>query len=150
MLFPRIDVEKWKAEKEQRDQEKRLAADPTAFYDYEEHEAEIGIEDFKKLEMRVALVEHVEAVPKADKLYILNLDLGYEKRTIVSSIREFYKPEDLEGKKIVVLCNLKPAKFRGVLSNGMLLAPESPDKRKEIITLLTVMDDTIPAGSRIH
>ena len=95
-------------------------------------------------------MEHVEAVPKADKLYILNLDLGYEKRTIVSSIREFYKPEDLEGKKIVVLCNLKPAKFRGVLSNGMLLAPESPDKRKEIITLLTVMDDTIPAGSRIH
>ena len=50
----------------------------------------------------------------------------------------------------MVLCNLKPAKFRGVLSNGMLLAPESPDKRKEIITLLTVIDDTIPAGSRIH
>jgi len=150
MLFPRIDVEKWKAEKEQRDLEKRAKADPTAFYDYEEHEEQIGIDEFKKLEMRVALVEHVEAVPKADKLYILNLDLGYEKRTIVSSIREFYKPEDLEGKKIVVLCNLKPAKFRGVVSNGMLLAPESPDKRKEIITLLTVMDDTIPAGSRIH
>lgn len=150
ILFPRIDVEKWKKEKEARDMEKRAAANPTAFYDYEGHEPEVGIEDFQKLEFRVALVEKVEIVPKSDRLYILSLDLGYEKRTIVSSIREFYKPEDLEGRKIVILCNLKPAKFRGVQSNGMLLAPESPDKRKEIITLLTVMDDSIPAGSRIH
>ena len=88
-------------------------------------------------------------MPKADKLYILNLDLGNEKRVIVSSIREFYKPEELEGKKIAVLCNLKPAKFRGVQSNGMLLAAEGPDTRKETITLLTVMDDSIPAGSKI-
>ena len=94
-------------------------------------------------------MEKIEVVPKADKLYILNLDLGYEKRVIVSSIREFYKPEDLEGKKIIVLCNLKPAKFRGVQSNGMLLAAESPETRQEILTLLTVMDDSIPVGSRI-
>lgn len=99
--------------------------------------------------MRVALVEKIEVVPKADKLYILNLDLGYEKRVIVSSIREFYKPEELEGKKILVLVNLKPAKFRGVQSNGMLLAAESPESRSEILTLVTVMDDSIPAGSRI-
>ena len=88
-------------------------------------------------------------MPKADKLYILNLDLGYEKRVIVSSIREFYKPEELEGKKIIVLCNLKPAKFRGVQSNGMLLAAESPETRQEVLTLLTVMDESIPVGSRI-
>jgi methionyl-tRNA synthetase len=150
ILFPRIDVEKWKKEKEARDLEKRAAADPAAFYDFSDHEPEVGIDDFKKLEFRVALVEKVDVVPKADKLYILSLDLGYEKRTIVSSIREFYKPEDLEGKKIVVLCNLKPAKFRGVPSNGMLLAAESPDTRKEALTLLTVMDDSIPIGSRVH
>ena len=88
-------------------------------------------------------------MPKADKLYILNLDLGNEKRVIVSSIREHYKPEELEGKKIIVLCNLKPAKFRGVQSNGMLLAAESPESRCEVLTLLTVMDDSIPAGSKI-
>ncbi len=150
ILFPRIDIEKWKIEKEARDLEKRAAADPTAFYNFDDHEAEIGIEDFSKLEFRVALVEKVDVVPKADKLYILSLNLGYEKRTIVSSIREFFKPEELEGKKIVVLCNLKPAKFRGVPSNGMLLAAESPDTRKESLTLLTVMDDSIPIGSRVH
>ncbi len=150
ILFPRIDIEKWKKEKEARDIEKRAAADPTAFYNFDDHEPEVGIDDFSKLEFRVALVEKVDIVPKADKLYILSLDLGYEKRTIVSSIREFYKPEELEGKKIVVLCNLKPAKFRGVPSNGMLLAAESPDTRKESLTLLTVMDDFIPIGSRIH
>ena len=88
-------------------------------------------------------------MPKADKLYVLNLDLGNEKRVIVSSIRENYKPEELEGKKIIVLCNLKPAKFRGVQSNGMLLAAESPETRQEVLTLLTVMDDSIPAGSKI-
>lgn len=150
ILFPRIDTEVWKKEKEARDLEKRAAVDPTALYNYGDHEAEVGIDDFSKLEFRVALVEKVDIVPKTDKLYILSLDLGYEKRTIVSSIREFYKPEELEGKKIVVLCNLKPAKFRGVPSNGMLLAAESPDARKETLTLLTVMDDSIPIGSRIH
>lgn len=150
ILFPRIDIEKWKAEKEKRDQEKRAAADPTAFFNFDDHEPEIEYDDFGKLEFRVALVEKVEVVPKADKLYVLHLDLGYEKRAIVSSIREFYKPEELEGKKIVVLVNLKPAKFRGVVSNGMLLAAESPDTTKEVLTLLTVMDDSIPIGSRIH
>ncbi len=149
ILFPRIDIEKWKKEKEARDLEKRAKLDPTAFFKYLEPKPQIEYDDFVKLDLRVALVEKIEVVPKADKLYILNLDLGYEKRVIVSSIREFYKPEDLEGKKIIVLCNLKPAKFRGVQSNGMLLAAESPETRQEILTLLTVMDDSIPVGSRI-
>ncbi|MCC8178645.1 MAG: methionine--tRNA ligase [Cloacibacillus sp.] len=149
ILFPRIDIEKWKKEKEARDLEKRAKLDPTAFFKYLEPKPQIEYDDFAKLDLRIALVEKIEVVPKADKLYILNLDLGYEKRVIVSSIREFYKPEDLEGKKIIVLCNLKPAKFRGVQSNGMLLAAESPETRQEILTLLTVMDDSIPVGSRI-
>ncbi|MCD7951803.1 MAG: methionine--tRNA ligase [Synergistaceae bacterium] len=149
ILFPRIDIEKLKKEKEARDLEKRAKLDPTAFFKYLEPKPQIEYDDFAKLDLRVALVEKIEVVPKADKLYILNLDLGYEKRVIVSSIREFYKTEDLEGKKIIVLCNLKPAKFRGVQSNGMLLAAESPETRQEILTLLTVMDDSIPVGSRI-
>ncbi|MEG1837032.1 MAG: methionine--tRNA ligase [Synergistaceae bacterium] len=149
ILFPRIDLEKWKKEKEERDLVKKAKADPKSLYDYGEHEETIEISDFNKIEIRVALVENVECVPKADRLYHLSLDLGYEKRKIVSSIREFYKPEELIGKKIAVICNLKPAKFRGVESNGMLLCGESPDKTKEVISLLTVMDDTLPAGSRI-
>ena len=88
-------------------------------------------------------------INESSLLVVTHLDLGYEKRTIVSSIREFYKPEELEGRKIVIICNLKPAKFRGVPSNGMLLAAESPETRQEILTLLTVMDDSIPVGSRI-
>ena len=124
--------------------------DPKAFFKYQEPKPQIEYDDFAKLDLRVALVEKVEVVPKADKLYVLNLDLGNEKRVIVSSIRENYKPEELEGKKIIVLCNLKPAKFRGVQSNGMLLAAESPETRQEVLTLLTVMDDSIPAGSKIR
>ena len=149
ILFPRIDVEKWKKEKETRDLAKRAKADPAAFFKYADKKPQIEYDDFAKLDLRVALVEKVEVVPKADKLYILHLDLGNEKRAIVSSIRDFYKPEELEGKKIVVLCNLKPAKFRGVQSDGMLLAAESPETRREVLTLLTVMDDSIPTGSRI-
>lgn len=149
ILFPRIDIEKWKAEKEERNIEKRAQADPTAYFKYLEPKPQIEYDDFAKLDLRVALVEKIEVVPKADKLYILNLDLGYEKRVIVSSIREFYKPEELEGRKILVLVNLKPAKFRGVQSYGMLLAAESPETRQEILTLVTVMDDSIPVGSRI-
>lgn len=150
ILFPRIDIEKWKAEKERRDLAKRAKNEPAACFSYDDHEPEIEYDDFKKLELRVALVEKVEIVPKADRLFVLHLDLGYEKRSIVSSIREHYKPEELEGKKIVVLVNLKPAKFRGIVSSGMLMAAESPDTSKEVLTLLTVMDDSIPVGSRIH
>lgn len=150
ILFPRIDLDKWKVEKEARDAAKDIkkASDPCV--DYGSHEEEITIDDFRKVEIRVALIEKVEIVPKADKLYILHIDLGYEKRTIVSNIRESYTPDELIDKKIAVICNLKPAKIRGVISDGMLLAVDSPNKEKEKITLLTVMDDSIPVGSKIN
>jgi methionyl-tRNA synthetase len=150
ILFPRIDIEKWKTERQERDEARLAKLNPAASFSYGNHEDEISIDDFEKQEMRVALIEKVEQAPKSDKLYILHIDLGYEKRTIVSGIREFYKPEELEGKKVIVLCNLKPAKIRGIESTGMLLAAVSPDTKKEKISLATVVDDSIPVGSRLH
>ena len=150
ILFPRIDIEKWKAERQQRDEARLAKLNPAASFNYGSHEDEISIDDFEKQEMRVALIEKVEQAPKSDKLYILHIDLGYEKRTIVSGIREFYKPEELEGKKVIVLCNLKPAKIRGIESTGMLLAAVSPETKKESISLVTIVDDSMPVGSRLH
>jgi len=150
ILFPRIDIEKWKAERQQRDEARLAKLNPAASFNYGSHEDEIPIDDFEKQEMRVALIEKVEQAPKSDKLYILHIDLGYEKRTIVSGIREFYKPEELEGKKVIVLCNLKPAKIRGIESTGMLLAAVSPETKKESISLVTIVDDSMPVGSRLH
>lgn len=134
-------MKKWEEEKAKRDASKNLEPDPG------EHEEQITIDDFKKVELRVAKIVSVEPVPKADKLYKLDLDLGYERRTIVSGIREAYTEEELKGKKIIVICNLKPAKLRGVVSNGMLLAAETPDGKG--IALLTV-DSDIKLGSRVH
>jgi methionyl-tRNA synthetase len=141
ILFPRIDMKEWEAAKAEREAKKSLLPDPG------EHEAEVGVEDFRKIELRTARVLGVEPVPNANKLYRLDLDLGYERRTIVSGIREFYEPQELVGRDIIVICNLKPAKLRGVLSNGMLLAAESPDGKE--LALLT-LDRPITPGSRIH
>jgi len=133
---------KWAVEKAERDSKKGLQPDPG------EHEDEISIDDFKKVELRVAKIVAVDHIPGADKLYKLSIDLGYERRVIVAGIKEFYSPEDLVGKKIVVICNLKPAKLRGIVSNGMLLAAESPDGSQ--LALLTVDNEDIPLGSRVH
>ena len=147
VLYPRIDIEEWKKQVAEREAAKKgaVVTDPG------DHEPEISIDDFAKIELRVAQITHVEEVKKARSLYKLDLDLGYEKRTIVSSIKSFYKPEELEGRKIIVVANLKPAKMCGILSNGMLLAAESgthgaPDEK---ISLLGPVED-IPLGSRVH
>jgi methionyl-tRNA synthetase len=154
VLFPRIDIPKWKEGYDARTKAKLAALapasagkEPPASFDAE-HKPQIEIDDFKKLEIRVAKIERVETVEKAKKLYKLSLDLGFERRVIVSSIREFFTPEDLIGKKILVLCNLKPAKFRGIESEGMLLAAEADDGG-EIISLATV-DDSFPPGAPVH
>jgi len=141
VLFPRIDMKQWEEEKAGRDAKKGLQPDPG------EHEEEISIDDFRKVELRVAKVISVDVVPKADKLYKIHLDLGYERRTIVSGIREEYAPEELEGMKIIVICNLKPATIRGVESKGMLLAAETPGE--DGLALLTV-DRDIPLGARVR
>ena len=105
---------------------------------------QIEFNDFGKLDLRVARVMEVERVPKTDKLLKLVVDIGIEQRTIVSGIAEQYTPEDLQGKNIVIIANLKPAKIRGIESKGMLLTSESDGQ----LSLLTVMSD-IPAGSKI-
>ncbi len=89
--------------------------------------------DFAKLDMRVGKILKVENHPKADKLYILEVDLGEEEpRTIVAGMKPYYKPEDLKGKKAIFVANLEPAMLRGIESNGMILAASNKDKSKVI------------------
>ena len=98
---------------------------------------EITIDDFMKVELRVAKVIHCEPVKKTNKLLKLQLDLGYEKRQVVSGIAEFYKPEDVIGRKVIVVTNLKPVKLRGELSQGMILAGE----KDGVLALATVAEN---------
>ncbi|HUP13737.1 MAG TPA: methionine--tRNA ligase subunit beta, partial [Niastella sp.] len=83
--------------------------------------AEIVYDDFAKLDLRVGTIVAAEKVPKADKLLKLQVDLGFETRTIVSGIAEHFKPEEITGKQVVVVANLAPRKMRGIESNGMIL-----------------------------
>jgi methionyl-tRNA synthetase len=105
---------------------------------------EITIDDFMKVELRVAQVLEAESVKKADKLLKLQLDLGYEKRQVVSGIAQHYKPEELIGKKVICVTNLKPVKLRGELSQGMILAGSSDG----VLSVATV-NDSLPNGSKV-
>ena len=92
----------------------------------------IEIGDFKKVQMVVARVLAAEKVEKADKLLKLQIDTGGDTRTLVAGIALHYKPEDLVGRKIIIVKNLKPAKLRGILSQGMILAASDADNRPYI------------------
>ncbi|MRX72942.1 methionine--tRNA ligase [Bacillus lacus] len=105
---------------------------------------EITIDDFMKVDLRVAEVVAAEPVKKADKLLKIQLDLGYEKRQVVSGIAKFYSPDDLIGRKVICVTNLKPVKLRGELSQGMILAGEE----NGILSLATV-DQTLPNGAKV-
>jgi len=100
--------------------------------------------DFKKLEFRTARVLACEAVPKTDKLLKLTLDLGHEKRTVVSGIAGAYSPETIVGKTVIVVANLKPAKLRGIVSEGMVLAAG-----EESVLGLATIDNEVPPGTRV-
>ncbi len=110
-----------------------------------EQAPEITIDEFRKVEFRVGQVIDCEPVKKADKLLKLQLDLGYEKRQVVSGIAEFYKPEDLIGTKLIVVANLKPVKLRGELSQGMILAGE-----KDGILSVASVDQSLPNGAIVN
>jgi len=103
---------------------------------------EIGIDEFAKVELRVAQVLAAEPVKKADKLLKLSLDLGFEQRQVVSGIAKHYKPEELVGRKVICVTNLKPVKLRGELSQGMILAASHGEQ----LTLATV-PETMPNGA---
>src|SRR5438876_7575721 len=106
----------------------------------------ISIDDFMKVEMRVAKVLAAERVPKSKRLLKLQVDAGTEHRTLVAGIAEAYEPEALVGKTVVIVFNLKPATLMGVESNGMVLAA-SPDGGKPIVV---GFDDPPPPGSRVR
>ncbi len=140
-LFARIDEAKFLAEME----EKRAAAEAAAApVEEPDHEAEIGIDSFGAVELRVAQILECEPVPKAKKLLKLQVDLGYEKRQVVSGIAKFYKPEELVGKKVIIVANLKPAKLCGVDSYGMLLASGEEDVK------VVFLDSSAKNGDRVH
>ena len=84
----------------------------------------IAFADFKKVELKVAEVLSVAAHPNADKLYLLKIRIGEEERQIVAGLRPYYQPEQLQGKKVIVVANLEPRAVRGEISNGMMLAAQ--------------------------
>jgi methionine--tRNA ligase beta chain len=94
----------------------------------------ISIDDFRNLELRVATITAVSPHPNADRLLVLQIDLGSEQRQLVAGIRAHYQPEDLVGKQIIVVANLQPATLRGVASQGMLLAASDDQGRLAIVT----------------
>jgi methionyl-tRNA synthetase len=107
---------------------------------------QIAIDDFVKVDLRVAQVVVAERIPKADKLLRLEVDLGYEKRQILAGIAEWYTPEEMIGKRIVVIANLAPRKMRGLESHGMLLAASNGENGKPILATFT---EDIALGSRL-
>ncbi len=108
----------------------------------------ITIDDFAKVDLRVAQILVAERIPKADKLLRLEVDLGYEKRQILAGIAQYYEPEKLIGRKIVIVANLAPRKMRGLESNGMLLAASLPNNAESTPVLAGFLED-VPLGARL-
>jgi len=145
VLFARID-EKKMMDEIHAEIEAKAAAAAAAEKATEKPEglALIGIEDFMNVELRTAQILACERVPKAKKLLKLQLDLGYEKRQVVSGIAKFYEPEMLIGKKVILVANLKPATLCGIESNGMILA-----SGEDTIRVVFLSEDT-PLGERVR
>ncbi len=110
----------------------------------------IGIDDFTKVELRVAEVLTAERVPKADKLLHLRVSLGTEERTVLAGMAEYYQPEELVGRRVIMVANLAPRKMRGLVSQGMLLAAEVEGEDGTTIVSLLQPDKCLPAGARVR
>lgn len=132
-IFPRIEEEKAEAVTK--------TVVPTVV-EQKKDEVEITIDEFAKVDLRVVKVLAAEKVEKADKLLKLKVDLGTEQREIVSGIAKHYAPEELVGKNVVMVINLKPAKIRGIVSQGMVLAASCGDELK-------VVEVEMPEGSKV-
>jgi len=145
-IFPRLDLEeevnyikmKMQGTEPKADEKKEEVAEAVPEAD------EITIDDFMKVDLRVAEVMEAEPVKKADKLLKLQLNLGYETRQVVSGIAQYYKPEELVGQRVICVTNLKPVKLRGELSQGMILAGSKDGK----LALATVPQN-LPLGSKV-
>jgi len=134
-LFPRVSLKDFlKEEAAQPHQDKR-----------EEKMEYISFDEFKKMDLRVGEVIKAEKVEGTDKLLKLEVDIGTEKRTMVAGMADVYSPEDLIGKKVIVIVNLKPALIRGIESQGMLLAAEVEEK-----AFLPSFDRDIPSGTKVR
>jgi len=144
-LFPRIDVDKKLAELEAL-REAQLAKNKPEKREIAPIKEEITIEDFEKIDLRVVKVLACEPIKKAKKLLKLTVDLNGEERQVVSGISQYYKPEELVGKNVVLVANLKPVKLRGELSQGMILAAATDDD-----SILKVVDPgELPTGSVVR
>ena len=133
-LFPRID----------KDEFMEKVALPGSAGSPKEEEERIGIEDFSRVELRVGKVLEAERVPKSGKLLRLQVDIGSETRQVVAGIGKKYAPEQLIGKRIIVVTNLKPAKLMGVESNGMVLAATEDD-----LPVLATFEEEVSPGARL-
>lgn len=135
VLFVRIDEKKFMEELN-----KELEAQKEEKPKKEEIKEEITIDDFSKVELKVGTIVECEKHPKADRLLVEKIDMGEEIRQVVSGIADTYKPEELIGKQVIVVTNLKPVKLRGVDSNGMILCASS-EKGLSIISPITEMSN---------
>ena len=133
-LFPRIEKKQEEPKKEEKKVEEKV-----------EEKNYITIEDFEKVQLKVAKVLEAECVEGSNKLLKLKVSLGSEERQIVAGLQKYYKPEDLIGKKIVVVANLKPVKLKGIESQGMVIAAGDND-----VVKVLVVDDLVAEGENIH
>ncbi|GKX68678.1 methionine--tRNA ligase [Inconstantimicrobium mannanitabidum] len=142
-IFPRIDVD---AKIKELEELKAQQQQETAKVEIQPIKEEITIEDFEKLDLRVVKVKECEPVKGAKKLLKLKVDLGGEERQVISGISKFYKPEELVGKNVVLVANLKPVKLRGELSQGMILCAATDDDSQ----LFAVDPGNVPTGSIVR
>ena len=141
-IFMRIDEEKKLKEIEEEIAQNNLAEDKK---EYEPIAPEVSIEDFSKLDLRVATVLECEEVKKSDKLLKFLLKVGNETRTVVSGIKKNYNPSDLIGKQVIMICNLKPVKLKGILSEGMILCAQDGENL-QLLKPFSQIDD----GAKIY
>ena len=144
ILFARIDMKEFmeKLEADKKAQEK--AEEKASKEDKKDVKEEISIEDFTKVELKVGTIISAEKHPKADRLLVEQIDLGDETRQIVSGIAKSFKPEEVIGKKVVVVTNLKPVKLRGVESQGMILCASTEDD----LDIVSIAKD-LPNGTKV-
>ena len=143
-LFQRLDEAK-KLEEISAVLAERYPSEPEDTTEYEEFKPEIEFDEFEKLDIRVAKVLSCEEVPKANKLLKFNLKVGKEERVIVSGIKKWYKPEDLVGKNVLIIANLKPRKIMGIESKGMILSAAIGEE----LSVTTTLDAEFKNGSTV-